>query len=153
MDEATQSAPVVELRNVRVVRESSFGGRSRAILDEVSLSIGPGESLGIFGRSGVGKTLLARCAIGLLAPTSGSVLHRGKDVYTGYRSGVASSSIRSQMVFQDPYSALNPSFTVHQNISRSLDLRGSSSVEVKEAIDRSLEIVGLSTKLLDQRPR
>jgi ABC-type glutathione transport system ATPase component len=108
--------------------------------------------VGIFGRSGVGKTVLAHCAVGLLRPSYGKVLHRGRDIYIDGEDGYARSPLNIQMVFQDPFSALNPNLTMEQTITRSLSTNRKSSGDVRKALERILEEVGLSSKLLRQRP-
>src|SRR5580692_937330 len=82
--------------------------RMQAVVEDVSLTIEPGETLGLVGESGSGKTTLARMILGLVAPSRGRVLVDGTDV--AQASGAEMRRLRRQMqpVFQDPYAALNP---------------------------------------------
>ena len=94
-------------------------------VDGVNLSLVPGETLGLVGESGCGKSTLARMAVGLLAPTGGSVSVAGTSVY-GARHELPTAEVRRelsrkvQMVFQDPYSSLNPRMSVLESVGEPL---------------------------------
>src|SRR5689334_12587050 len=123
MDSNTQ--PLISIQELTVhfpVRRSLLG-RARQVVkavDGVSLDIYPGETLGLVGESGCGKTTLGRAILRLVEPTSGQVMFRGEDL--GQLSSTALRAQRKhlQIIFQDPYASLNPRMTVSQIISEPL---------------------------------
>src|SRR5213083_2484096 len=122
---------LLEVQNLKVhfpVKHGVFGqGRDvvRAV-DDVSFSIAPGETLGLVGESGCGKTTLGRAIVRLIEPTAGSVRFEGEDL--ARMSGTALRALRRklQMIFQDPYGSLNPRMTVENIIGEALDIHGLS---------------------------
>jgi oligopeptide/dipeptide ABC transporter ATP-binding protein len=120
-------------------------------VDGVDLAIRPGESLGLVGESGSGKSTLARCLAGLVEPTEGRIKLDGIEV-TGHRT--LAQRRRLQMVFQDPYSSLNPRMTVKQVLSELL--RVHDVVPKNRTADRAaelLDLVGLPAQILERHPR
>jgi oligopeptide/dipeptide ABC transporter ATP-binding protein len=151
------SAPVIEVVNVAksfaLGREGLLGRRKKLrALAGVNLTVVAGETLGIVGESGCGKSTLARVMVRLLRPDSGRVLFHGQDL-----SGVDHTSdvrTRLQMVFQDPYSSLNPRMTVGRAIEEPLRAhRTLPGEEVSRERDRLMERVGLSPRLAGRLPR
>jgi oligopeptide/dipeptide ABC transporter ATP-binding protein len=120
-------------------------------VDGVDLRIARGEALGLVGESGCGKSTLGRCIVGLYEPTEGQVLVEGH-VLPAKRS--AADRRRVQMIFQDPYSSLNPRMTVHQALGELLRVH---HVVPRAAIDARcrelLDLVGLPPSALDAYPR
>src|SRR5262245_41559509 len=104
--------PLVDVR--RLVKDfDRRGGMLRAKLpvravDDVSFAIEEGETFGLVGESGSGKSTVARCMLRLVEPTSGDVWFRGENVMTFDRARLRTARRDMQMVFQDPYSSLNP---------------------------------------------
>jgi len=128
-------------------------GVFRAV-DEVSLEVRRGETLGIVGESGSGKSTLGRMIAGLLAPTRGQVLLDEQDVHGG--SGARKRAVwrRMQMVFQDPYSSLNPRMTVRDALLE--PMRNFGVAQGQAAEDRArrlLDACGLPARSLDLFPR
>jgi oligopeptide transport system ATP-binding protein len=120
-------------------------------VDGVDLTVGRGEALGLVGESGCGKSTLGRCIVGLYEPTAGEVLVEGQ-VLPRKRS--AADRRRVQMIFQDPYSSLNPRMTVHQALGELLRVhrlvpRGKVDARCRELLD----LVGLPPSALDAFPR
>ncbi len=132
------------------LRKSSEAVRA---VDGVSLQIAPGQVLGLVGESGSGKTTVGRCVVRLIAPTSGSVRLQGRElVGLGARE---LRPLRRQMhiVFQDPYSSLNPRMTVGQVVSEPLRLhKVASGDERTDRVDDMLRQVGLRTDLRHRFP-
>ncbi|WP_033289804.1 ABC transporter ATP-binding protein [Amycolatopsis jejuensis] len=118
-----------------------FAGRSLRALDEVSLHVSAGECVGLVGESGSGKTTLGRIIVGLDRPTSGQVLVDGEPPGRAARRSV-------QMVFQDPYSTLNPRRTIGATLAEALAVRGAGRSEVS----RLLAAVGLPVEYRNRKP-
>ena len=115
-------------------------------VDDVSFDIYKGETLGMVGESGCGKTTCGRVCIGLYGKTDGQVLYRGKDVHaiTGKDRHAFKKDV--QMVFQDPYGSLDPRMTVAEIIAEGLDIHhiAKTTHDRQERIYELLELVGLN---------
>ncbi|MBU4199676.1 MAG: ABC transporter ATP-binding protein [Verrucomicrobia bacterium] len=121
----SQTAPLLEIRNLKTwfpVRRGIFSSVTRHVraVDGVSLSIGRQETLGLVGESGCGKTTLGRTLLGLDRATSGQVLFDGKDLLTLPSRARQILRPRLQMIFQDPYSSLNPRMTIKGIVTEGL---------------------------------
>ncbi|MFE1287621.1 dipeptide ABC transporter ATP-binding protein [Streptomyces sp. NPDC058751] len=135
----------VVLEAVGLRREFGRGKRRFAAVDDVSLTVRRGETLGVVGESGSGKTTLGRMLVGLLEPTAGVVRHEGRE-----RSGVRPSV---QMVFQDPVSSLNPRRSVGESVADPLRARGEKDEgRVRGRVRELLERVGLDGAHYDRYP-
>jgi oligopeptide/dipeptide ABC transporter ATP-binding protein len=144
------SEALLEVRDLRThfpVRRGWFGrvaGHVRAV-DGVSFDLRPSETLGLVGESGCGKTTLGRSLLRLVEPTSGSVRLRGQEVTTLPRAALRAARRRMQIVFQDPYSSLNPRLTVGSMIGEALVIhRLARGPAIRERVAQLLEQVGLS---------
>ena len=118
---------LLEVRNLRVhfLVAHRVSDRRRAVVkavDDVSFTVAPGETLGLVGESGCGKTTLARAIIRLIEPTAGQVLFGGEDLGRLSQRDLRRRRRRLQMIFQDPYSSLDPRMTVEQIIGEALDI-------------------------------
>lgn len=126
----------------RVTRVFGSGGKSNRALDGVSLTVTKGNSLGIVGESGAGKTTILKLLMGLDSPSTGEVSFQGQRLNRRDRAQMREFRAKVQIVFQDPRSSLNPRMTVGQIISeplRSLKIAGDHDARVTEV----LEWVGL----------
>ena len=137
------------------VRGGMFGRRMGTLkaVDDVSLSIAPGETLGLVGESGCGKSTIGRCIVRLLDPTSGTIRLLRKDIT--HRSQWRLRNLRSkvQMVFQDPAGSLNPRMTVRHLIAEPMIIQGMGTrASRRRRVDALLELVGL-TEAKDRRLR
>jgi oligopeptide/dipeptide ABC transporter ATP-binding protein len=120
---------------------------------DVSLNIYPGETFGIVGESGCGKSTLANAMIGMIRPTSGKVYFKDKELFNLSRLDFKETRRDMQMIFQDPFSSLNPRFNVYQIISEPMFIRGGyTKKEMEEKVIDLLNLVGLSDKDLYRYP-
>ena len=154
------NAPLVSVRDLKVHfdlgRRSLFGRGSHRVVksvDGVSFDIYPGETLGLVGESGCGKTTLGRAMLRLVEPTGGRVLLRDLDV-TALRAGELRRARRHmQMIFQDPYASLDPRMTVGQIIAEPIDTFDLARGAARQARIRELmATVGLSERFINRYP-
>ena len=144
-ESTTSAAPRLALEDVSrrfLVRRGWFGEPQQlTAVDGVSLGLRRGESLGLVGESGCGKSTLGRLACGLLTPSEGRVLLEGRELPT---AGAASwAAGRIQMVFQDPFSSLNPRLSVRASVAEPLAARDMPRAERRRLADEMLATVGL----------
>ena len=128
------------------------GQKLRAV-DNVSLDIKRGETLGLVGESGCGKSTFGRCVLRLIEPTEGKVLYENKDLLQFSKDEMRKMRRKLQMVFQDPYASLNPRMTVMEIIKAPLDVYKIGTKE--ERIEKVLEmakIVGLNADAMNRYP-
>ena len=143
---------VLELRDVVVDYTSRDGGRVRAVAG-ASLSLEPGQIVGLVGESGCGKSTLARAAVGLVKPTSGSVVFAGREVTALGRRGRQRDLARLQLVFQNPYSSLNPRRKIGSQVADALATLGIVPAAERAGRARELcELVGLPPGAVDRFP-
>ncbi len=151
--------PIVRAESLR----KSFRGPSRGIgrghaelraVDGVTLDVMPGETLGLVGESGCGKSTLGRLLLRLQEPTSGRIYFEGQDITNLSQSALRPFRSQMQIIFQDPYSSLNPRMTVQSALSEALRVHQmvSSSSEEQERIASLLERVGLRPEYMRRYP-
>ena len=145
--------PLVELENLTKYFDVGKKAKLHAV-DGVTLKINEGETLGVVGESGCGKSTLGRTVLKLHEPTAGKIIFDGQDI-TGYKSSKI-HEIRQdmQMIFQDPYSSLNPRMTVQELIAEPLIINKvcKSKKEVFDKVAELMETVGLAERLASAYP-
>ncbi|WP_039794979.1 ABC transporter ATP-binding protein [Nocardia araoensis] len=140
----TEGAPVLEVRDLVVEFPGPFGRPRFRAVDEVSLHIGPGETLGLVGESGSGKSTIGRCVAALQRPTSGTVRVRGQDIAGLSQRRLRPIRRRFGFVFQDPATSLNPRLTVGECVAEPLIVhKAGSSAEIRARVRRLLDDVRL----------
>jgi peptide/nickel transport system ATP-binding protein len=122
-------------------------------LSGVSLDIRPGETVGLVGESGSGKTTLGRAVLGLAPVTAGSIQFREREIAHLSRRERRTLSSEIQVVFQDPYSSLNPSMTIGQILREPLTARGVSKGDARSRVGDLLDKVNLPQDAADRLPR
>jgi oligopeptide transport system ATP-binding protein len=146
----TMSETLLEVKDLKVhfpVRAGVFA-RSRHFVravDGVSLTVAPGETVGLVGESGCGKTTLGRAVIRLTEPTAGEILFEGKDLLRLNGSALRGRRRRFQMIFQDPYASLNPRARVENIIGEALDIHrlAPNRAARQQRVEKLLQDVGL----------
>ncbi|HEV2646423.1 MAG TPA: ATP-binding cassette domain-containing protein [Acidobacteriaceae bacterium] len=131
--EAAAKAPLVEARNL--TKSYGNGPQLRRVVDDVSFTIAPGETLGLVGESGSGKSTVARMLLNLVEPSAGHVYFERHPLPPASSSAMRTLRRRMQIVFQDPYAALNPRMTIRSILAESF------------AIHREPPPQGLTTRL------
>ncbi|WP_418060943.1 dipeptide ABC transporter ATP-binding protein [Pimelobacter simplex] len=151
---ADEVTPAVEFRDVHVHYGSSRRGRAFPAISEVSLTVAPGEVLGLVGESGSGKTTLGRLAAGLVPLADGQVLLRGRDVLAAPRSERRNLRRGLAFVHQDPEASLDPRLSVGASIREPLDIHQVGTTGERDArVAELLEAVQLPASYAGRRPR
>lgn len=148
-EQPANAAPLLEVRNL-VIRYSK---NAQPAVDDVSFTIGRGETVGLVGESGSGKTTIGKAILGLQPVTSGQILFEGTDI--AHASPAERRALHGDLraVFQDPYSSLNPRRTVGDAIAESLRVAGVSATERDRRVADVLEAVGLPRDAGGRLPR
>ena len=133
---------VHELTKDYAVGGGVFGRAKRTIraVDNVNIDVQPGESVGLVGESGAGKTTVGRLVLGLVTPSSGQVLFEGVDSATLSKSALRAQRRDIQVIYQNPYASLDPQMTVGDSVGEPLDIHMSLSVD--ERRERIVELLG-----------
>src|SRR5438874_7503563 len=149
--------PLVEVS--RLVKQFTRGaglfpsGTTVTAVDDVSFTIEKGETFGLVGESGSGKTTTGRCMLRLVEPTSGEVKFRGENVLAFTRARMRQARREMQIVFQDPYSSLNPRLRARQIVEEPLVIhRIGSQDERRERVSELFRLVGLDPSHLERYP-
>jgi ABC-type oligopeptide transport system ATPase subunit len=155
--DSAQGKPIVEVRHLvkQFARREGFLTRPGIVraVNDVSFTVEEGETFGLVGESGSGKTTTGRCILRLIEPTSGEVLFRGENVLAYSPGEMRRARRQMQIVFQDPYSSLNPRMRVRQIIEEPLVIHEMGTRETR--MERVLELyrlVGLDPSTIDRYP-
>ena len=153
------SEPLLQVRNLKkhfpirkgVMRR--IAGQVRAV-DGVSFEVGAGETFGLVGESGCGKSTAGRSILRLIEPTAGQILFGGKDIRKLRKGQMRLMRREMQIVFQDPYASLNPRYTVRQILEEPMIIHSlfGSPTERQKRVAELLETVGLSASRMDRYP-
>jgi peptide/nickel transport system ATP-binding protein len=144
---------LLEIENLQVRYGRSRRHPTTPAVDDVTLSVRPGQSVGIVGESGSGKTTIGRAALGLVTPSGGRIRFDGTDITTvpAEQRGPITSDL--QVVFQDPYGSLNPTRTISQILTEPLTAHGEMTpTAARQRIDQLLDLVGLPADAASRYP-
>jgi oligopeptide transport system ATP-binding protein len=154
------ASALVEVRGLKKYYPITSGGLARRIVgwvkavDDISFSIRRGETLGLVGESGCGKTTTGRCVLQLERPTAGSVLFEGCDIARLTEAELRPLRRRMQIVFQDPYSSLNPRMTIGQIIAEPIRVHrlDRNGLRAPDRVAELLKVVGLNPIMARRYP-
>lgn len=129
------------------------GGRMLHAVDGITFTLDAGKTLGVVGESGCGKSTLGRTIIHLLEPTDGQIIFDGKDITNPNKQELKALHEDMQMIFQDPYSSLDPRMSVSETIMWPLQIQGKlSKAEALEETRRLMDTVGLASRFENSYP-
>jgi len=156
----TGARPLLEVKNLKMHFPVTEGVMFRKVVatvkavDDVSFSLQPGETLGLVGESGCGKTTTGRCILQLERPTAGEIIFEGEDLAKLDRKGLVAKRERMQVIFQDPYSSLNPRMKVGSIIGEPMKVHGilPDAKQRRERVAELLSVCGLNPKFMDRYP-
>jgi len=143
--------PLLEIKDLK--KYFFFKKQPLKAVDQLSLTIFEGETVGLVGESGCGKSTAGKTIIRLLDPTEGEVLYNGTNIYELNKAGMKKLRKDVQIIFQDPYASLNPRMTVEDIIAEPLDIHGVlKGKKRRERVVELLELVGLNPEHLHRFP-
>lgn len=151
MTQQAQS-PLLEVKNLKKYFKIPRKGMLHAV-DDVSFEVYPGETLGLVGESGCGKSTVGNVLMRLLPRTSGELIFNGQDVFTANKTDSFNIRKSMQIIFQDPYSSLNPRKTIKSILSEAYEIHKlAKGAELDKAINELCDMVGIARSLLNRYP-
>ncbi|MDQ7841345.1 MAG: dipeptide ABC transporter ATP-binding protein [bacterium] len=158
-----EARPLLEVRNLRMYFPITKGFMRRVVghiraVDDVSFTVGEGETVGLVGESGCGKTTAARCILRAYTPTGGEILFQTTDGPVVDLAGLPRQDLRPlrsqiQMIFQDPYGSLNPRMTIFDTVGEPLLVSGMKDRRRRvERVEELLQLVGLRPEYMQRFP-
>lgn len=148
-----ETEPLLRLENLEVeYRRSGWRTPPNRVLHGVSLDIRQDETVGLVGESGSGKTTLGRSVLGLVPVRSGRIIYDGRDITRARRRARRALAKEIQVVFQDPYSSLNPSLLVSDILSEPLRAAGIGGAEARQRVRELLDAVGMPADASQRYP-
>jgi peptide/nickel transport system ATP-binding protein len=158
-EELFSQEPLLQISNLKTyfpIRNGFFGGITDYVkaVDDISFDVYPGETLGLVGESGCGKTTTGRTILRLNEPTAGQMLYKGKDIATFNEKELREFRKEVQIIFQDPYSSLNPRMTIGNAIMEPMQVHGilGNDEERKQRVEELLEKVSLGAEYFNRYP-
>ncbi len=147
MEQQSNTTPLIETRNLK--KYFNVGRRAQLhAVDDINLTLYPGKTIGVVGESGCGKSTLGRTILQLLKPTGGEVLYKGENICNASKARMNELRSKMQIIFQDPYSSLNPRMTVEQLIAEYMIVakKVRNAKEATEEVHKLMDIVGLDRR-------
>lgn len=144
--------PLIEVRNLKKYFKTSKGYLHA--VDDVSLKINPGETLGVVGESGCGKSTLGRTILRLLKATDGEVLYNGENIFKYNKHEMKKVFLNMQMIFQDPFSSLNPRLSISNIIAEPIKVIGliKGKKEIADKVQELMDVCGLPKRYMNTYP-
>ncbi|MDO4492453.1 MAG: ATP-binding cassette domain-containing protein [Clostridia bacterium] len=142
---------ILEVKDLK--KYFKVGAGTLHAVDGVDFAIEEGKTLGVVGESGCGKSTLGRVILHLLDNTGGRILYKGEDITNVDRKKLSALRKEMQMVFQDPFSSLNPRMTVYQTIAEPMQIAGGySKAEIEKRVGEMMDTVGLAERFVNSYP-
>jgi len=135
-----------------LVKEYSRSGQPARVVDDVTFAIRRGETMGLVGESGSGKSTVARMLLRLIEPTAGTIRYDGVDLLAAGPRHLREMRRRMQIVFQDPYAALNPRMKVRQILAEPFAIHREQGTGIRDQLKAMLHEVGLDDSALERYP-
>ena len=143
--------PLVQVKDLCKYFQINRHATLKAV-DHVSFDIHKGETVGLVGESGCGKSTTGRCMIRLYEPTEGEVIYDGKDITKLSKEEQKKFCQKVQMIFQNPYASLNPRMTVKEIVGEGIKHHGLADKDVDQKVEELLETVGLNKDHMSRFP-
>lgn len=142
---------ILEVKDLK--KYFKVGAGTLHAVDGVSFSIEEGQTLGVVGESGCGKSTLGRVVLHLLDNTGGQILYKGEDITNVDRKKLSALRREMQIIFQDPFSSLNPRMTVFQTIAEPMQIAGGySKQQIEQRVAEMMDTVGLAERFVNTYP-